>query len=97
MKKLLPLLVLFVISLYPLAQFAGLGKESTEAAEQERGSRLPTAASDVVILVTDFSGLPGDLLERRNLETMRTIDRVLLDMPGLRGYSSLFTASVGKA
>jgi predicted RND superfamily exporter protein len=96
-KKILPLLVIFLVALYPLMQFAGWTKDKVAEQVDDTSSQLPTTAADVIVVVADFSNLPGDLLTEENIEILKEIDRAISLMPGLRGYSSLLSATVVKA
>jgi predicted RND superfamily exporter protein len=96
-KKLLPLLVLFLVALYPLSRLIDRSPEQARRAEEQPGSMLPTTASDVIIVEADFSSLPGDILDEENLALLKEVDRLIAEMPGLRGFSSLLSANVVKA
>jgi len=93
--KNIPLLVLLLVSLYPLGE--RFAKPQTSAEVERADSLLPAAARDVLLLTADFSGNPGDALDSANLAAISEIDRSLDEMQGLRRSSSLLSASVIKA
>jgi predicted RND superfamily exporter protein len=95
-KKFLPLLLLLPILLLFLLRFPGRHTETEAEQVDDLIAPLPTTAADVIILVADFSNLSGDLLKNENIQILREIDGSISRMSGLRGYSSLITATVVK-
>jgi hypothetical protein len=94
----IPLLILLLVSLYPLFQGLAEPEEREQPPEIERADALlPAAARDLLLLTADFSGLPGDVLDPANLDIVKKLDESLTDMEGLRRSSSLLTASVIRA
>jgi predicted RND superfamily exporter protein len=93
--KHIPLVVLALVSLYPLVQF--LSGTEQESYLERADALLPAAARDVLLITADFSKYPGDVFTPANLDIVGEIDADLANMAGLRRYSSLLTASVIRA
>jgi len=93
--KNIPLLVLLLVSLYPL--FQRFTKPEKPREIERADALLPATARDVLLLTADFSELPGDVLDPSNLKVVSEIEGSLGDMDGLRRYSSILTASVIRA
>jgi len=91
----IPLLILLVVSLYPVLEQLLPKEETTEV--EWADSLLPAAARDILLITTDFSGHPQNALDAGGLAIVAEIDRSLAEMKGLRRYSSLLTASVIRA
>jgi predicted RND superfamily exporter protein len=95
MKHLLkgiPIVILILISLYPLIWTGEVTSSIKESGE--KAPLLPTTAKDVIIMVVDFSEVPGDVLDPKNLMIIKEIETSIQEMEGLRNYSSLLTAAV---
>lgn len=92
--KFIPVLVLFIISLYPLFHGSKLSTAGTD--QKKETSSLPTSAKDVVVLVCDFSSTPGDALDPGGLDIISEIHTSIREMEGIRSYSSLLNTPVVK-
>lgn len=93
--KNIPFLVLIAISFVPLLQ--SLLKPGIEEVIDRQDSLLPASARDVVLLTADFSSVPGDVLDSKNLQIVSEIDRALAEMRGLKGYGSLLSTPIVRA
>ena len=96
MKKILPLLLLVLVVLLTLLRLTWPRADTEAEPMDDLNSLLPTTAADIILLVAVFSNLPGDLLDRENINILQEIDSLVAEMPGLRGYSSLLSATVVK-
>ncbi len=93
--KHIPFLILILVSIFPLLQYVYRSEKVEETDHED--SLLLASANDVVLLIADFSQVPGDALDLDNLMIISEIDKSLEEMEGLKRYRSILNASVIRA